>query len=376
MGSNISVATSSVAKYPSNLINHHNIDLVIDHCSLEIKPLLNINSGERLDATSTKAPVGNNINLAPKMTEYAIGFAVSTLMFIAAACAFWLSKRWKPSEEQHVIVEQEKESLGSENNSEKKLRNVFSVKQKPPVSSNGAKAAAGSDRPFESSYYFAHNKHSTGGGYKDGLRAEDYVMNGPRLLSKGGVRVEDEKSSSVEDETDNAEDINSASSQSLPEKRQTPKMQASTPITRYLWDDGEGNIAKIHIDTLPVSSTKTINWEGASVSSVEARLTGDNNEGLFIGITYNTSNITKKCHLHVAKMYGNAEDVKTMVKKRKLLIKITKKPMQLSNRHSNTGVWGKITGAKTVPVPWPQLSSSSSRLGGSEIDEDLFKKSS
>jgi hypothetical protein len=70
-----------------------------------------------------------------------------------------------------------------------------------------------------------------------------------------------------------------------------------------------------------------------------------------------------------------------MVKKRKLLVKITKKPRQLSNRHSNnTGMWDKLTGgkeaAKTVPAPWPQLSSSSSRLGGSKVDEDLFKKSS
>jgi len=324
------------------------------------------------------------------MTEYDVGFAVSTLIFIAAVCALWLSKRskdCKPSEEQQSLVEPKKAChvINIGNNREKKLRNVFSVKQKPPVSSTRGANSAGSDRPFESSYYFAHNKHSSGGGYKDGLRAEDYVMNGPKLLSKGGVRVEEEKSSSDEDEA-GIEERSSACSQSVSEKIQTPKMQASTAITRYLWDDGDGNIAKIHIDTLPVSSTKTINWENASVSTVEARLIGDNNEGLFIGITFtikdDTSNsLTKRCHLHVAKMYGKAEEVKTMVKKRKLLIKITKKPKQPSNRHSNnTGLWGKITGghngAKAVPVAWPRLSSSSSRVGGSEIDEDLFKKSS
>lgn len=325
------------------------------------------------------------------MADYVVGFAVSTLMFIAA-CMFWLSKRSrdsKPSEVQQHVDEPKKEnqvlSSSSESKSETKLRNVFSVKQKPPVSSSRGAKAVGSDRPFESSYYFAHNKHSTGGGYKDGLRAEDYVMNGPKLLSKGGVRVENEKPMSAEDESDNTEG-STESSQSVSEKRPAPQIQASTKITRYLWDDGEGNIAKIHIDTLPVSSTKTINWEDASVSSVEARLIGDNNEGLFIGITYSildgTSNLTKKSHLHVAKMYGKAEDVKAMVKKRKLLVKITKKPRQLSNRHSkNTGVWDKLTGgqdgAKTVPAAWPQLSSSSSIHGGSDkIDEDLFKKTS
>ena len=50
---------------------------------------------------------------------------------------------------------------------QQQLRNVFSVKQKPiNTGTNGSniskKKASSSDRPFESSYYFAHNKHSTG----------------------------------------------------------------------------------------------------------------------------------------------------------------------------------------------------------------------
>ena len=48
-------------------------------------------------------------------------------------------------------------------NGDGKLRNVFSVKQKPIVHGNGSgRKQASSDRPFESSYYFAHNQHSTG----------------------------------------------------------------------------------------------------------------------------------------------------------------------------------------------------------------------
>ena len=313
------------------------------------------------------------------MNEYAVGFIVSTLMFIAA-CVFWLRNKRSAEDGENEIEKSEKVINSETKKSDKKLRNVFSVKQKPPVSSNGRSTnKAGSDRPFESSYYFAHNKHSTGGGYKDGLKAEDYVMNGPKLLSKGGVRVEAE--TSVEDETDDADNGSCASSQDVSEKRQKPNMPASTPITRYLWDDGEGNIAKIHIDSLPVSSTKTVDWEDASISTVEARLIGDNNEGLFVGIEYTIDDSPKRCHLHVAKMYGSAEDVKAMVKKRKLLLKITKKPKSLSNRHSsnnNPGLWGKITGgqeAKVVPVAWPTLTSSSG-LGKGEIDEDLFKQSS
>ena len=41
-------------------------------------------------------------------------------------------------------------------------------------------------KPFGSSYYYAHNSTKNKGGYSDGLKMEDFTMNGPRLLSKGG----------------------------------------------------------------------------------------------------------------------------------------------------------------------------------------------
>lgn len=305
------------------------------------------------------------------MNEYIVGIIVSTLMFIAAAWAIRLKNK-RPTEGNTEKSETIKKSEPTNDN--KKLKNVFSVKQKPPVSANGRSSTkACSDRPFESSYYFAHNKHSGGGGYTDGLKASDYVMNKPRLLSKGGVQVE---------MTDNSAEDESVS-EDVSEAMRKPKMLASTPLTRYLWDDdGEGNIAKIHIDSLPISSTKTIHWEDASISNVEARLIGDNNEGLYVGITFNYQDGSeRRCHLHVSRMYGSAEEVKVMVKKRKLLLKITKKPKQLSNRHSsnnNAGLWGKIkrqdANAKLVPVAWPTLNSSSSK--GGEIDEDLLRQSS
>ena len=321
----------------------------------------------------------STLNSVIEMNEYIVGIIVSTLMFIAAAWAIRLKNKRPTGGGEHIIEKSEKKSEPTDDN--KKLKNVFSVKQKPPVPANGRSSTkACSDRPFESSYYFAHNKHSGGGGYTDGLKASDYVMNKPRLLSKGGVPVET-TDNSAEDESI-AEDKSSASSE-VSEARQQPKMLASTPLTRYLWDDdGEGNIAKIHIDSLPISSTKTIHWEDASISNVEARLIGDNNEGLYVGITFNYQDGSeRRCHLHVPRMYGSAEEVKVMVKKRKLLLKITKKPKQMSNRHSsnnNAGLWGKIkrqdANPKLVPVAWPTLNSSSSKVG--EIDEDLFRQSS
>ena len=92
-------------------------------------------------------------------------------------------------------------------------------------------------------------------------------------------------------------------------------------------------------------------------------------------------------------MYGEAESVKCIVKKHKLLVKITKKKVtkRYSNRHkADDGIWsaatkaiGKLTGGgdeakeEYVTVPWPRLSASSSGgFGGgtADIDEKLFKE--
>ena len=55
------------------------------------------------------------------------------------------------------------DTRSSDDRKQEQLRNVFSVKQKPiNTGTNGSNRKASSDRPFESSYYFAHNKHSTG----------------------------------------------------------------------------------------------------------------------------------------------------------------------------------------------------------------------
>ncbi|KAL9180344.1 hypothetical protein ACHAXT_008314 [Thalassiosira profunda] len=271
-----------------------------------------------------------------------------------------------------------------------KLRNVFSVKQKPIVHGNGSgRKQASADRPFESSYYFAHNQHSTGGGYKDGLRAEDYVMNGPKLLSKGGVRVEDEQKSETGAEAD-GQTSTEPIDDDAPKERPKRQLTASTPITKYLWDDGD--VAKIHIDSLPISSTKTIKWEdasGISKEQAEVRLIGEHSEGLYVAVAHEG----KRYHLHVPKMYGEAESAKCIVKKHKLLVKITKKKVPKRRRRNATdsGVWaaatnalGKFVGAggdstedEYISVAWPRLSASSTGgLGGgtAEIDEKLFKE--
>ena len=219
-------------------------------------------------------------------------------------------------------------------------------------------------------------------------------MNGPRLLCKGGVRIDDETNNNDDDAENNVgeEKMHSGDGDAAKETPK-PKLSASTPITKYMWDDdGNSNIAKIHIDDLPVSSTESMKWEDAGISreQVEVRLIGENNEGL------NVSTVTqdgKRYHLQVPKMYGEAESVKCIVKKHKLLVKITKKRVRkrYSNRHNagDGGIWTATTNAigrlfggedakeEYISVAWPRLSASSpGGLGGGtvDIDEKLFKQ--
>lgn len=225
-------------------------------------------------------------------------------------------------------------------------------------------------------------------------------MNGPRLLSKGGVRVDDEPKNDDAAEDDNEECMQTVEeANTIKEERPKPKLTASTPITKYMWDDdgSSNNIAKIHIDSLPISSTQTTKWETAGISKqqVEVRLIGENNEGLFISITTPQEGGSKRYHLHVPKMYGEAESVKCIVRKHKLFVKITKKKIpKYSKRYAannNEGVWGaatkalgKLTGSgggaaeeEYISVAWPRLSASSTGgLGGgtADIDANLFKE--
>ncbi|KAL7468645.1 hypothetical protein ACHAXS_008878 [Conticribra weissflogii] len=309
-----------------------------------------------------------------------------------------------------------------------KLRNVFSVKQGPPIkatTSSKKSKQEPTERPFGSSYYYAHNNPNSKGGYKDGLRAEDYVMNGPRLLSKGGVRVDVEKSSSSihssgdcggnddfgKDTTEKSQsshdqnddvDVQQQQPLQLQRSQQKPRIKStiSTPITRYLWDDdATGNIAKIHIDTLPVSTTTTIPWQDAGITKdcVEARLLGEDNDGLFVAIRQPQPSIQsgneRKYHLHVPKMYKTAESVKVIVKKHKLIVKITKSSVKRrprSNRGNSEGMWEKFSGVlgsfakkeveeEYISVAWPRLSAASTTKSArdgvmDEIDEKMFKE--
>mmetsp|Transcript_18716 Transcript_18716/g.40523 ORF Transcript_18716/g.40523 Transcript_18716/m.40523 type:complete len:393 (-) Transcript_18716:585-1763(-) len=274
--------------------------------------------------------------------------------------------------------------------------------------SNSNSSGGGSDKPFGSSYYYAHNDPNRIGGYKDGLRMEDYVMNGPRLLAKGGRKVaEEEKEEEEEGEekrgadhgdgstctavleeevekdastcTSNAPSASSSSAATAPVPvRPSALPSNSVPVARYMWDDtavtsGCSDVGKLYVDTLPnkPSSAPDISWDKAGISKAEvtAQLLGDEGRGLLIRITRTAATGTepRSYHLYVRRMYGSVAEVKVVVKAKRLLVKLIKKRSRLN-------LWDK-----TNLKPWPQLSEKAAGAGGGSddvgyIDEDLFKR--
>ena len=105
-------------------------------------------------------------------------------------------------------------------------------------------------------------KNKTRGG-QGRIARRGHVMNGPRLLSRGGVRVDDDDDDGRrcrDDDGDaepppppppSGEEAAAAEDDAVGRRRTTATvaaMAASTPITRYMWDDDGGDVARIHND--------------------------------------------------------------------------------------------------------------------------------
>jgi len=147
---------------------------------------------------------------------------------------------------------------------------------------------------------------------ENGSVVECYVlpsMNGPKLLTKGSSM-----------ETSSHESMTSAQAATKLGKGN------STPINRYLWDDdgNENGIARIYIDSLPgKGSASSISWaEGNSTKNdVMSKLVGVWKNGLIVQIQSSDT----RYHLYVPRMYGEVEDMKIIVKPKKLIVKLIKK---------------------------------------------------
>ena len=155
-------------------------------------------------------------------------------------------------------------------------------------------------------------------------------MNGPKLLAKGGKSVVDdgnESNSPVSEEKSASDETKAEASTTPAVMRPATTSLGSIAINRYLWDD-DGNkdgVAKIYITSLPGKSTTspTVNWEDGSISKsdVASKLIGESNIGLIVQIRADTA----RYHLYVPRLYGEVKEIKTIVKSKKLIVKLTKK---------------------------------------------------
>lgn len=92
---------------------------------------------------------------------------------------------------------------------------------------------------------------------------------------------------------------------------------------------------------------------------VIAKLVGDSKDAMIIQIRRNeVGQQETRYHLYVPKMYGEVEDVKTNVKAKKLIVKLTKK-----KGNGNLKSWPQLPSKKSV---------SASSNGVDYVNEDLF----
>jgi len=230
-------------------------------------------------------------------------------------------------------------------------------------------------KPFGSSYYYAHNSTKNKGGYSDGLKMEDFTMNGPRLLSKGGnsngvaaatptISGDGSSAGGAGAGNDQGNDINSEResesdpiSVTNPQRSQqqeadigaasyTTTSSSQSPviffkdITRYLWDDpGDASgIGTIRIDTLPgPTSSTTMDWKDAKIQTVSATLIEGNNGLLVIAKDENNN----PYRLQIKRLYDAVTEVRTVVKPKRLLVKLYKKKQR------------PIFGGTTTLEAWP-----------------------
>ena len=204
------------------------------------------------------------------------------------------------------------------------------------------------EKPFGSSYYYAHNSTKTTGGYKDGLTMEDFTMNGPRLLSRNGNPVVDDdpliESQQPKLENTTYVDANHA----VTMKCEQPRRRI-IPVSKYLWDDpgNSDGIATIRVDTLATykaNCSEVVEWKMIRpfVTSIEASLTGVGKEkdGLYVKIQalfaasecissseqIDSSNqsISVEYVLQIQKLYGHVQKVECISKDKRLLVRLYK----------------------------------------------------
>jgi hypothetical protein len=186
---------------------------------------------------------------------------------------------------------------------------------------------------------------------------EDYRMNGPRLLSRNGLSVSDDDDDDYGESEENKEkdDTTTTKDEQLVDgtesKAQTERKMKNIltttdadvkNITKYLWDDpgDTAGIATIRIDVLPTNLPgEYLDIKDCEIEDVQASLAG---EGLLVRISVAEHG---KFQLKISKLYGDATDVKVIVKPKRLLVKIRKK---------KNSFLSSLTASKSNLDSWPQ----------------------
>lgn len=195
------------------------------------------------------------------------------------------------------------------------------------------------DKPFGSKYYYAHNNANSTGGYKDGLRMEDYTMNGPRLLARNGVALSDK------DNCAPVSDFSSPFRESTDEGVQSTKRakRRIVPVSHYLWDDPGKGTGTIRVDQLPhpTKPGEKRSWKDSGIASVRACLVSDGS-GIEVVMESEPSDeagggVGVEYRLVIPKLYGPVASISTVTKPTRLLVKLEKRTTLLDR--SNAKPW-------------------------------------
>lgn len=270
--------------------------------------------------------------------EYAI--AVLSVLVAVAALGFatGILLKGRRSRPKQKSVTWKKELLESSKNYQTvdevlAFDDVWTERQKRGVApaSLHHKGGVGEAKPFSSSYYYAHNNPQTKGGYSDGLRMEDFTMNQPRLLAKGGQAIE--SSLSQRSSESNTQGVLEPAVNNVSQKE-----RRVIPITKYLWDDpgdstGIGTIRIEHLQSLTTAGSENmIEWNDVKVVQIKSALQGG-------GLVVTVATDSVDYRLTIAKLYGPVSDVKATVVKanKRLLVRLHKKTSLFDK--SNLKAW-------------------------------------
>ncbi|KAL7572121.1 hypothetical protein ACA910_001757 [Epithemia clementina (nom. ined.)] len=200
-----------------------------------------------------------------------------------------------------------------------------SASKMQPAKQNGS-ADKNNNKPFQSSYYYAHNSSNAKGGYSDGLSIEDFTMNGPRLLSKGGKPIATEKKQQQEQDEPMVNLNDNAKSKSLNKSNSSMENSVCLNITKYLWDDpgDSSGIACIRVDMLPSPSnpTQMVPWKDANIVEASAELVNDS-KGLLV-VARSADKVEYR--LDIKQLHGSVASAKALTAKMKkrLIIQLHK----------------------------------------------------